>query len=126
MPGDDRAGDRVIGQPSGAPAMAACRAAEFPLTRGRAIAHNFVVKQRYHSIIKHDPSGNFIGWVEEIPGAITHGRSLDECRRNLRESLILMVETHRDEARMALDESCIEEPIEIEISDLHGVGQHSA
>jgi hypothetical protein len=37
-----------------------------------------------------------------------------------------MVETHRDEARMALDASCIEEPIEIEISDLHGVGQFSA
>jgi predicted RNase H-like HicB family nuclease len=58
-----------------------------------------------------------VGWVEEIPGAITHGHSLEECRRNLRDSLQLMIQTRRDEARMSLDASCIQESIEIDVAD---------
>ena len=77
------------------------------------------MKQRYHTIIKPEPNGWFVGWVEEIPGTITQGRSLDECRRNLRDSLELMVETHRDEARQALDPSCIQEAIEIDVVEPH-------
>ena len=84
------------------------------------------MKQVFHSIIKPEPDGTFVGWVEEIPGTITHGRSLDDCRRRLRESLVLMVETHRDEARMGLSPSCIQEAIEIDSSELHGLSQRSA
>jgi predicted RNase H-like HicB family nuclease len=73
--------------------------------------------QRYHSIIKPESSG-FVGWVEEIPGTLTHGRSLDECRRNLRQSLLLMVETHRGEARLPLDATCIQEAVEIDTAEL--------
>ena len=75
------------------------------------------MKQRYHTIIKPEPNGWFVGWVEEIPGTITQGRSLDECRRNLRDSLELMVETHRDEARQGLDPSCIQKAIEIDVME---------
>jgi predicted RNase H-like HicB family nuclease len=75
------------------------------------------MKQRYHTIIKPERNGWFVGWVEEIPGTITQGKSLDECRRNLRDSLQLMLETHRDEARICLDNSCIQESIEIDVSD---------
>lgn len=73
--------------------------------------------QRYHTIIRPRSNGWFVGWVEEIPGTITHGRSLDECRANLRDALQLMVETHRDEARIGVDASCILEPIEIEVAE---------
>jgi predicted RNase H-like HicB family nuclease len=79
--------------------------------------HN-VMRQTYHTIIKPESTGFFVGWVEEIPGTMTHGRSLKECRRKLRNALLLMVETHRDEARIALDASCIQEPIEIDTSEL--------
>lgn len=75
------------------------------------------MKQRYHTIIKPEANGWFVGWVEEIPGAISQGRSLDECRQNLRDSLSLIVETHRDEARIGLDPSCIQEAIEIELPE---------
>ena len=75
------------------------------------------MKQRYHTIIKPDKKGWFVGWVEEIPGAMTHGRSLDECRRNLKEALSLILETHRDDARQCLDGSCILEDIEVEVSE---------
>ena len=76
------------------------------------------MRQTYHTIIKPESTGFFVGWVEEIPGTLTHGRSLNECRRKLRNALLLMVETHRDEARIALDASCIQEPIEIDTSEL--------
>lgn len=75
------------------------------------------MKQRYHTIIKPEPNGWFVGWVEEVPGAISQGRSLDECRDKLRESLELIVETHRDSARVGLDPSCILESIEIELPE---------
>jgi predicted RNase H-like HicB family nuclease len=81
------------------------------------------MRQRYHTIIKPEATGWFVGWVEEIPGTITHGRSLDECRRNLRDSLMLMVETHRDEARLGLDASCILESIEIDTSEMRLAAQ---
>jgi len=77
------------------------------------------MKQRYHTIIKPSREGWFVGWVEEVPGTITGGRSLDECRRNLRDSLMLMIETHRDEARIALDASCIQEAIEVDVIEQH-------
>lgn len=75
------------------------------------------MKQQYHTIIKPERNGWFVGWVEEIPGTITGGKTLDECRRNLRESLQLMVHTHRDEARLGLDRSCIQELVEIELEE---------
>ena len=73
--------------------------------------------QRYHTIIRPQPNGWYVGWVEEIPGTITYGESLEHCRDNLRESLRLMVETHRDEARMGLDPSCILGDIEIDVAE---------
>ncbi len=75
------------------------------------------MRQQYHTIIKPEPNGWFIGWVEEIPGTITYGRSLEECREHLRDSLQLMVETHRDEARLGLSETCIQEMIEIDVAE---------
>ena len=75
------------------------------------------MKQRYHTIIKPESNGWFVGWVEEVPGTITHGKSLHECRENLRDALMLMIETHRDEARLGLDERCIQECIEIDIAE---------
>ena len=75
------------------------------------------MKQRYHTIIRPESNGWFVGWVEEIPGTLTQGKTLDECRRNLREALELMVETHRDEARLGMDQNSICEAIEIDVAD---------
>jgi predicted RNase H-like HicB family nuclease len=77
------------------------------------------MKQSYHTIIKPEKNGWFVGWVEEIPGTITHGRSLDECRQNLKSALELMVETRRDESRRCMDANCIQEAIEIDTIDTH-------
>jgi predicted RNase H-like HicB family nuclease len=81
------------------------------------------MKQRYHAIIKPCQSG-WVGWVEEIPGTITSGRTLQECREHLREALQLILATYRDEARQALDSSCRQETLEVEVDELEPAGSH--
>ncbi len=40
--------------------------------------------------------GGFMAYVEEVPGAVTQGESLDEARENLKEALQLVLETNRE------------------------------
>ncbi len=37
----------------------------------------------------------YLGWVEEIPGVNTQGKTLKEVKENLREALLLVLETNR-------------------------------
>jgi len=41
----------------------------------------------------------WIGFVEELPGANTQGRTLEEARENLQEAVRLVVEANREIAR---------------------------
>ncbi len=41
----------------------------------------------------------WIGYVEELPGANTQGRSLEEVRENLLEAVQLVLEANRELAR---------------------------
>ncbi len=75
------------------------------------------MRQRYHTIIRPGTTG-FIGWVEEIPGTLARGRTIDECRDRLKDALQLILETHRDEARLGLDGSCILGSIDVD-TDAH-------
>lgn len=83
------------------------------------------MKQRYHTIIRPRGRGLFIGWVEELPGALSSGRSVEECRRKLRESVQLLVETHRHDARERMDESCIRGSIQIQLPDDESAMQYA-
>ena len=56
----------------------------------------------------------WIGYVEELPGANTQGRTLDEVRENLKEAVRLILETNRDLARRdAEGRDVIREPIAV-------------
>lgn len=37
----------------------------------------------------------YLGWIEEIPGANTQGRTLKETRANLKDALSLILEVNR-------------------------------
>jgi len=41
----------------------------------------------------------WIGYVEELPGANTQGRTLHEARENLKEAVQLVIEANRELAR---------------------------
>lgn len=36
-----------------------------------------------------------LGWIEEIPGVNTQGKTLKEVKENLKEALLLVLETNR-------------------------------
>lgn len=41
----------------------------------------------------------YVGWVEEIPGVNTQGETLEEVKENLKEALILVLETNKSLSR---------------------------
>jgi len=54
--------------------------------------------EKFTAVFEQD--GNWwIGWVEELPGANTQGRTLDEARENLQEAVRLIIDANRELAR---------------------------
>ena len=52
--------------------------------------------RRYQFTAVYKKSGKwYLGWVEEIPGVNTQGRTLKEVKENLQEALELVLETNR-------------------------------
>ncbi len=45
----------------------------------------------------------WIGYVEELPGANTQGRTIEETRENLKEAVQLIIEANRELARRAAE-----------------------
>lgn len=37
----------------------------------------------------------YLGWIEEVPGVNTQGKTLQEAKENLKEALLLILETNR-------------------------------
>ena len=67
------------------------------------------MKQQFTAIYKK--SGKwYLGWVEEISGVNTQGKTLKETKENLREALALIVETNRVLSRTA-GRQVVREPI---------------
>lgn len=56
----------------------------------------------------------YIGFIEELPGANTQGRTLAEARANLREAVTLVLEANRLLAEETLlDTDVLREPFEL-------------
>ena len=56
--------------------------------------------------------GGYVGFVEELPGANTQGRTLAEVRRNLAEAVQLVMAANRQLAEETLvGEEAIREPL---------------
>ena len=54
------------------------------------------------------------GYVEEIPGVNTQGKTLKEARENLREAVLLILESNRELAeRDLIDKKAVKEQLEI-------------
>ena len=49
----------------------------------------------------------WMGFVEELPGANTQGRTLDEARENLREAVRFVIEANRELARREAEGAAI-------------------
>ena len=61
--------------------------------KGRSIMNKFT------AVFERDGDW-WIGYVEELPGANTQGRTLPEARENLKEAVALVIEANRELARL--------------------------
>ena len=67
--------------------------------------------------VPDEEGGGFVAYVEELPGAITQGDTLDEARDNLRDAVELLLEANRDLTKETqTGHKVIHEPIAISIS----------
>ncbi len=46
----------------------------------------------FTAVFEEAPEGGYTAFVEELPGAISQGETLDEARENLREAIELILE----------------------------------
>ncbi len=57
----------------------------------------------------------FLGWVEEIPGVNTQGKTLKEAKENLKECLLLIIETNRLLNKVKTGKKVLREPLTISL-----------
>jgi len=70
----------------------------------------------YEEISKED-GGGYVAYVEEIPGAITQGETIDEARENLRDAVELLLEANRALAKETqTGRNVIHEPIAVSLA----------
>jgi len=53
----------------------------------------------YTAIITEIEDGWYMGQCEQIPGAMTQGRTIEEAKENLKDAINLMLEDERDDFR---------------------------
>jgi predicted RNase H-like HicB family nuclease len=68
---------------------------------------------QFTAVFRRVPEG-YIAFAEELPGANTQGRTLEEARANLREAVSLVLDANRALAREEFgDSDVIREPIKV-------------
>ena len=66
----------------------------------------------FTAVFEAAPEGGYAAWVEELPGAISQGETLEEARENLKEAIELILECNREQANRDVDAArVIREPI---------------
>ncbi len=66
----------------------------------------------FTAVYQEAEEGGYIGFVEELPNAITQGETLEETRENLQDAIALVLEGNRILAEEALKgQKAIREPI---------------
>jgi predicted RNase H-like HicB family nuclease len=66
----------------------------------------------FTAVFEEAEEGGYVAYVEELPGAISEGETLDEARENLKEAIQLILEVNRELALEGVDRSrIIREPI---------------
>jgi predicted RNase H-like HicB family nuclease len=56
---------------------------------------NAIFTAVYEEVPKSE-GGGYVAYVEELPGAITQGGSLEEARRNLKDAIEVLLEANRE------------------------------
>jgi predicted RNase H-like HicB family nuclease len=57
----------------------------------------------------------YVGWIEEIPGVNTQGKTLAEVKANLKEALLLVIETNRLVNRIESGKNVLRESVSVSL-----------
>lgn len=68
------------------------------------------MKRRFNAVIKQD-SGWWIGWIQEIPGVNSQGKTRAELMENLQSALTEALDFNRADALSAAKENFEEEAV---------------
>ena len=72
------------------------------------------MKNDFTAVYQPAEEGGFVAYVEELPGAITQGETIEEARANLRDAIELVLEANRELNRLEIgDGQLIRETITI-------------
>lgn len=58
----------------------------------------------FTAVFEEAPEGGYTAFVEELPGAISEGETLDEARENLKEAIQLILDANREVAMRGVDQ----------------------
>jgi predicted RNase H-like HicB family nuclease len=58
----------------------------------------------FTAVFEKAEEGGYVAFVEELPGAISQGETLEEARENLREAVELILEVNRERVLEGVDE----------------------
>jgi len=73
-----------------------------------------MAKRQFTAIYKR--SGKwYLGWVEEIPGVNTQGKTLRETKSNLKEALLLVLEANKLLSGGREEKDVIREPLAVSL-----------
>lgn len=61
----------------------------------------------FTAVFEPADEGGYAAFVEELPGAISQGETLDEARENLKEAIQLILEVNRENALEGVEETRI-------------------
>jgi predicted RNase H-like HicB family nuclease len=57
--------------------------------------------------------GGFTCWVEEIPGAISEGETLEEAEANLLDAVKMVIECQRERSDQTRSQDSLKRPLEV-------------
>ena len=57
----------------------------------------------FNAMFEEAPEGGYTAFVEELPGAVSQGETLEEARENLKEAIELILECNRELAYKNVD-----------------------
>jgi predicted RNase H-like HicB family nuclease len=55
---------------------------------------------RFTAIIEKSEDGWFVGQIEELPAALSQGKTIDELKENLIEAIRLLMETNKENTEL--------------------------
>lgn len=70
-------------------------------------------QNQFTAVFEPASEGGWVAWVEELPGAVTQGETIDEARENLAEAVELILEANRELRQASAVEGVIRETITV-------------